>query len=83
MSPIIIHLVNNKTHKGKVYKFYYTIVLSEMLSIKITSDNIKDKAWHIIFKEVVNEEFKRHHKYIVFITQILTKSPLQTPSAKS
>jgi hypothetical protein len=34
-----------------------------MLSIKITTDSIKDEIWFNMYDEVVNEGFKREHNY--------------------
>ena len=34
-----------------------------MLSIKITTDNIKDETWFNMYDEIVNEMFKRRHNY--------------------
>ena len=44
-------------------KSYDTIASSEMLSIKITSDSIKDETWYNVYEEVVNEGFKRGHNF--------------------
>ena len=61
--PFIIRLPDNKLHRGKVCKSYDTIASSDMLSIKITSDSIKDETWFNVYDEVVNEGFKRGFKY--------------------
>ena len=45
LRPFIIRLPDNKFHRGKVSKSYDSIASSEMLSIKITSDSIKDETW--------------------------------------
>jgi hypothetical protein len=62
-SPFIIRISDNKMHKGKICKSYDTIASSEMLSIKITSDNIKDENWFLVYEEVIIEGFKRSHNY--------------------
>ena len=63
LRPFIIRLPDNKLHRGKVNKSYDTIALSEMLLIKITRDSIKDETWYNVYKEVVNEGFKRCHNF--------------------
>ena len=63
LRPFIIRLPDNKFHRGKVSKSYDSIASSEMLSIKITSDSIKDETWYNIYEEVVNEGFKRGHNF--------------------
>lgn len=50
-------------HKGKVCKSYDIIASSEMLSIKITSDSIKDEPWYTVYVEIVNEGIKRGHNF--------------------
>ena len=57
--PFNIHLLDNKMHKGKNCKSYDTIASSEMLSIKSTSDSIKDESWYAIYEEMIREGFKR------------------------
>jgi hypothetical protein len=42
-----------------VCKSYDTITSSEILSIKITSDSIKDESWFAVSEEVIIEGFKR------------------------
>ena len=34
-----------------------------MLSIKITSDGIKDKSWYAVYDEVIKESLKRCHNF--------------------
>jgi hypothetical protein len=63
LRPIIIRLPDNKLHRGKICKSYDTIVLNEMLSVKITTDNIKDEALYKIFDKVVYEGFHRRHNF--------------------
>ena len=46
-------------HKGKVCKSYDTIASSDILSIKITSDTLKDVSWYAVYEEVIIEGFKR------------------------
>ena len=57
LRPFIIRLPDNKLHRGKICKSYDTIASSEMLSVKITIDSIKDETWYKIFDEVINEGF--------------------------
>ena len=59
LRPFIIRLSDNKMHKGKICKSYDTIASSEMLSIKITSDSIKDENWYAVYEEIIIEGFKR------------------------
>ena len=50
-------------HRGKICKSYDTIASSEMLSIKITSDHIKDESWYTVYEEIILERFKRGFNY--------------------
>ena len=59
LRPFIIRLSNNKIHKAKICKSYDTIASSEMLSIKITSDSIKDENQYMVYEEMIMEGFKR------------------------
>ena len=61
--PFIIRLPDNKLHRDKICKFYDFIASSEMLSIKITTDSIKDVTWYKVFNEVINEGFHRGHNF--------------------
>ena len=63
LRPFIIRLSDNKMHKAKVCKSYDTIASSEMLSIKITSDTIKDENWYTVYEEVIMEGFKRGYNF--------------------
>lgn len=63
LRPFIIRLSDNKFHKGKICKSYDTIASSEMLSIKVTSDSLKDENWFTVFEEIIIESFKRGHNY--------------------
>lgn len=63
IKPIIIWLTYNKLHRKNVCKCYDIIASSEMLSIEITSDSIKDETWYTVYEEVINEGFKRGHNY--------------------
>ena len=63
LCPFIIRLADNKMHRGKVCKSYDTIASSEMLSIKITSDTIKDKSWYAVYEEIILERFKNGFNY--------------------
>ena len=63
LRPFIIRLSDNKMHRAKVCKSYDTIASSEMLSIKITSDTIKDESWFSVYEEIIREGFKRGHNY--------------------
>ena len=44
-------------------KSYDTIASSEILSIKITCDTIKDETWYNVYDEIVKERFKRGHNF--------------------
>ena len=59
LRPFIIRLADNKMYKGKVCKSYDTIASSEMLSIKITSETIKNVVWYEAYEEIILEGFKR------------------------
>lgn len=59
LRPFIIRLSDNKMHKTKFCKSYDIIVSSEMLSIKITSESIKEKTWYAMYDEMINKNFKR------------------------
>ena len=61
--PFIIRLPDNKLHRAKVCKSYDAIASSEMLSIKISSDSIKDETWFNVYDEIVREGFKRGHNF--------------------
>ena len=61
--PFIIRLPENKLHRAKVCKSYDTIASSEMFSIKITSDTIKDETFYNLYDEIVTERFKRGHNF--------------------
>ena len=63
LRPFIIRLTDNKLHKAKICKSYDTIASSDMLSIKITSDTIRDESWYTVYEEVIIEGFKRGHKF--------------------
>ena len=63
LRPFIIRLPDNKLHRGKVCKSYDSIASSEMLSVKITTDSIKDEPWYKVYDEVVNEGFHRGHNF--------------------
>ena len=63
LRPFIIRLSDNKMHKGKVCKSYDTIASSDMLSIKITSDTIKDESWFTVYEEIILKSFKRSHNF--------------------
>ena len=63
LRPFIIRLVDNKMHKGKVCKSYDTIASSEMLSIKVTSETMKDVSWYAVYEEIIIEGFKRGFKF--------------------
>ena len=63
LRPFIIRLSDNKLHRGKICKSYDTIASSEMLSVKIITDTIKDETWYKVFDEVVNEGFHRGHNF--------------------
>lgn len=39
------------------------MILLKILSIKITSDTIKDESWFAVYKEVINESIKRCHNF--------------------
>ena len=68
-------------------KSYDTSASSDMLSIKITINNIKDETWFNVYNEVANERFKRGHNYEIThvrkeknhnFTWIVITSPEQT-----
>ena len=63
LRPFIIRLADNKLHRGKVCKSYDTIASSEMLSIKVTSDTLKDQNWYEVYEEIIIEGFKRGFNY--------------------
>ena len=63
LRPFIIRLADNKLHWWKVCKSYDTIAFSEMLSIKIISDTIKDESWYAVYEEIILEWFKRGFNY--------------------
>ena len=44
---------------GKVYKSYNTIARNNMLSVKINSPSLGNVMGHALFKEIVEESFKR------------------------
>jgi hypothetical protein len=46
-------------HNDKICKSYDTITSSEILSIKITSDSIKNESWFAVSEEVIIKGFKR------------------------
>lgn len=50
-------------HRGKICKSCDIIAFSEMLSIKITYDSIKNEPWYTMYEEVVDEGFKRGHNF--------------------
>jgi hypothetical protein len=59
----IIRLPDDKIHKAKICKSYDTIASSETLSIKITSDNIKDESWFAVYEEIILDHFKRRDNF--------------------
>ena len=60
-------------YRGKVCKSYDTIASSGMLSIKITSDTIKNESRYAVYKEIILEGFKRKFNYeITHIRKIET-----------
>ena len=69
----MIHL-DNKMHIYKKLKSYYIIISSEMLSIKITSDSIKDKSWYAVYDEVIKESLKRCHNFEITHVRKVKKS---------
>lgn len=63
LRPFIIRLIDNKLHRGKICKSYDTIAFSEILSIKMIGDNIKNLPWFMVYEEILSEEFKRCHNF--------------------
>ena len=63
LRPFIIRLSDNKFHRAKICKSYDTIASSEMLSIKVTSDTLKNESWFTVYEEVIMEGFKRKHNF--------------------
>jgi len=61
--PFIIRFKDNKMHKKKICKSYDMIASSEMLSIKITSNTIKEESWFAVYEEVIFKSFKRGHNF--------------------
>lgn len=58
-------------HKGKICKSYDIIPSSEMLSIKITNDSIKDESWYTVYEKVIIERFKRGFNFkITYVKKI-------------
>ena len=60
--PFILTLDGNMT-VGKIYKSYNTIAKNNMLSVKINSLSLMNVTGHGLFKEVVEESFKREHDH--------------------
>lgn len=50
-------------HRGKIYKSYDIVASSEMFSIKITGDSIKNEHCHTVYEEVINKESKRSRNF--------------------
>jgi hypothetical protein len=48
---------------AKIAKSYDSIAPSNMLTVKVNSDNIRDLVAHQLFKTVVEESFKRCHEF--------------------
>ena len=63
-------------HKGKICKSYDTIASSEILSIKITSDSIKNEPWYMVYEKIVNEGLKKGHNFKFTHVRIGKKSLL-------
>ena len=59
--PFILTLDDNMT-VGKIYKSYNTIAKNNILSVKINSLSLMNVTGHGLFKEVVEESFKRGHE---------------------
>ena len=58
-----ITLENDVLTVAKIAKAYDFLAPSNLLTIKINTDNIRDREAHQLFKTVVEESFKRGHEF--------------------
>lgn len=58
-----ISLDNDTITIAKVAKSYDSLASSNLLTVKINTDNIRDLLAHQLFKTVVEESFKRGHEF--------------------
>ena len=58
-----ITLDNDALTIAKIAKVYDSLASSNLLTIKINTDNIRDLEAHQLFKTVVEESFKRGHEF--------------------
>ena len=70
--PFILNLDTVMT-VGKICKSYNTIARNNMLSVKINSPSLGDVTGHALFKEIVEEGFKRGQELEITSVQKNTK----------
>ena len=63
LRPFILKLDDDKFKRGKICKTYDSLALNNLLSVKVTSDELEFKEWYELFTNMVEESFKRGLEY--------------------
>ena len=71
LRPFILQLDPKSTQGtlGKVCKTYHSIARNNNLSIKITSETLIDVSSHMLFKDILENSFRRGHEFEIVEVQ--------------
>ena len=57
LRPFILKIDRFTHTRGKVCKYFHTIAIASMFSVKITTPSMKGKEWYDLFEEIVEDGF--------------------------
>ena len=63
LRSFILQLEEDKPKRGKVCKTYDSLALNNLLSVKITNEELEFKKWYEVLEKIVEESFQRRIEY--------------------